>query len=127
MPAFDPSTAIWIVAALATCGVILRPWCVPEFVWAMGDAILLTVSGLIPPHAALHAIGEGLDVYLFLIGMMLLRFTQRAHLRQPLETTLNLQPLSSGARLPAFGIVLTGIVLLSASARGVQLWRPCSG
>ncbi|HEX8543725.1 MAG TPA: arsenic transporter [Pseudomonas sp.] len=254
MPAFDPSTAIWIVAALATCGVILRPWRVPEFVWAMGGAILLTVSGLIPPHAALHAVGEGLDVYLFLIGMMVLaelarqqglfdwlamyaaqhargsgqrlfdlvflvgtlvtvflsndatavvltpavyaaaraakaeplpylfvcafianaasfvlpisnpanlvifgshmpplltwlwhftlpsiaaigltylvlRFTQRAHLRQPLETTITLQPLSSGARLTAFGIVLTGIVLLSASALGVQLGLPtfCAG
>jgi len=254
MPAFDPSTAIWIVAALATCGVILRPWRVPEFVWAMGGAIVLTVSGLIPPHVALHAIGEGLDVYLFLIGMMVLaelarqqglfdwlamyaaqhargsgqrlfdlvflvgtlvtvflsndatavvltpavyaaaraakaeplpylfvcafianaasfvlpisnpanlvifgshmpplltwlwhftlpsiaaigltylvlRFTQRAHLRQPLETTISLQPLSSGARLTAFGIVLTAIVLLSASALGVQLGLPtfCAG
>jgi arsenical pump membrane protein len=254
MPAFDPSTAIWIVAALATCGVILRPWRVPEFVWAMGAAVLLTVSGLIPLHTALHAVGEGLDVYLFLIGMMVLaelarqqglfdwlamyaaqhargsgqrlfdlvflvgtlvtvflsndatavvltpavyaaaraakaeplpylfvcafianaasfvlpisnpanlvifgshmpplltwlwhftlpsiaaigltylvlRFTQRTHLRQPLETTINLQPLSSGARLTAFGIVLTGIVLLSASALGVQLGLPtfCAG
>ena len=254
MPAFDPSTAIWIVAALATCGVILRPWRVPEFVWAMGAAVLLTVSGLIPLHTALHAVGEGLDVYLFLIGMMVLaelarqqglfdwlamyaaqhargsgqrlfdlvflvgtlvtvflsndatavvltpavyaaaraakaeplpylfvcafianaasfvlpisnpanlvifgshmpplltwlwhftlpsiaaigltylvlRFTQRAHLRQPLETKINLQPLSSGARLTAFGIVLTGIVLLSASALGVQLGLPtfCAG
>jgi len=254
MPAFDPSTAIWIVAALATCGVILRPWRVPEFIWAMGAAVLLTVSGLIPLHTALHAVGEGLDVYLFLVGMMVLaelarqqglfdwlamyaaqhargsgqrlfdlvflvgtlvtvflsndatavvltpavyaaaraakaeplpylfvcafianaasfvlpisnpanlvifgshmpplltwlwhftlpsiaaigltylvlRFTQRTHLRQPLETKISLQPLSSGARLTAFGIVLTGMMLLSASALGVQLGLPtfCAG
>lgn len=254
MPAFDPSTAIWIVAALAICGVILRPWRVPEYVWAMAGAVLLTATGLIPLPIVVHAIGEGMDVYLFLIGMMVLaelarqqglfdwvamyaaqhargsaprlfnlvflvgtlvtvflsndatavvltpavyaaaraakaeplpylfvcafianaasfvlpisnpanlvvfgshmpplltwlwhftlpsiaaigltywvlRFTQRAHLRQPLETVITLQPLSSGARLTAFGLGLTGIVLLSASALGVQLGLPtfCAG
>ena len=72
MPAFNPSIVIWAVAALATCGVILRPWRVPEYIWALSGAIALTASGLIPLPAALHAVAEGMDVYLFLIGMMVL-------------------------------------------------------
>ncbi len=69
---FSTSTLIiWTVAALATVGVILRPWRIPE-VWALGGALLLTVLGLIPLPAALHAVAEGGDVYLFLIGMMVL-------------------------------------------------------
>src|SRR5471032_455981 len=72
MPAFNPSLIIWIVAALATCGVIFRPFRLPEYVWALAGALLLTGLGLIPWRLALHAVGEGSDVYLFLIGMMVI-------------------------------------------------------
>lgn len=72
MPVVDTALIIWLVAALATCGVILRPWRIPEYVWAMGGALLLTVLGLIAPQKALAAMAEGSDVYLFLIGMMVL-------------------------------------------------------
>nr|WP_314872644.1 arsenic transporter [uncultured Pseudomonas sp.] len=72
MPVVDTALIIWLVAALATCGVILRPWRIPEYVWAMGGALLLTVLGLIAPEKALAAVAEGGDVYLFLIGMMVL-------------------------------------------------------
>jgi arsenical pump membrane protein len=245
---------IWTVAALATCGIILRPWRVPEYVWAVCAAVLLTGLGFIPLHSALAAMAKGSDVYLFLIGMMVLaelarqeglfdwlamyaaqhargsgqrlfdlvflvgtlvtiflsndatavvltpavyaaakaakaeplpylfvcafianaasfvlpisnpanlvvfgshmpplltwlwqftlpsiaaigltyivlRFTQRNHLRKPLETVITLQPLSSGARLTAFGIVLTAVLLLLASALDLQLGLPtfCAG
>jgi len=254
MPAFDPTMVIWTVAALATCGIILRPWRVPEYVWAVCAAVLLTGLGFIPVHSALAAMAKGSDVYLFLIGMMVLaelarqeglfdwlamyaaqhargsgqrlfdlvflvgtlvtiflsndatavvltpavyaaakaakaeplpylfvcafianaasfvlpisnpanlvvfgshmpplmtwlwqftlpsiaaigltyivlRFTQRNHLRKPLETVITLQPLSSGARLTAFGIVLTAVLLLLASALDLQLGLPtfCAG
>ncbi|MGV2835531.1 SLC13 family permease, partial [Pseudomonas shirazensis] len=72
MPVVDTALIIWLVAALATCGVILRPWRIPEYVWAMGGALLLTMLGLIAPQKALAAMAEGGDVYLFLIGMMVL-------------------------------------------------------
>ncbi|MNM05887.1 Arsenical pump membrane protein [compost metagenome] len=72
MPTSTISLTIWAVAALATCGVILRPWRIPEYVWAMGGALLLTGLGLIAPRSALAAVAEGGDVYLFLIGMMVL-------------------------------------------------------
>src|SRR5476649_2482045 len=72
MPSLDPSTVIWFVAALAICGVILRPWRVPEYVWAVSAAVLLTGLGFIPFSSALAAVAKGADVYLFLTGMMLL-------------------------------------------------------
>ncbi len=64
--------AIWGVAALATGGVILRPWKLPEAVWAVLGALILVLAGLLPWRAALRAVSEGTDVYLFLLGMMLL-------------------------------------------------------
>ncbi|GAB7125572.1 arsenic transporter [Silvimonas sp. JCM 19000] len=62
----------WLICLIATAGVILRPLRWPEAVWACGGAALIVLLGLLPIPAALHAIGEGTDVYLFLIGMMLL-------------------------------------------------------
>lgn len=63
---------IWSIAALATAGVILRPFSLPEAVWAVAGATVLVCVGLLSPAAALHGMGRGLDVYLFLTGMMLL-------------------------------------------------------
>ena len=63
---------IWGIAATATAGVILRPFRLPEAVWAVLGALLLVLGGLLPWRDALHAVGKGVDVYLFLIGMMLL-------------------------------------------------------
>ena len=72
MPVVDTALPIWIIAPLASCGVFLRPWRVPEYAWAMGGALLLTLSGLLPLPAALAAVAKGGDVYLFLVGMMVL-------------------------------------------------------
>ena len=62
----------WGIAALATAGVIIRPFGWPEFIWAVAGAAVLVVAGLLPWHDALAGIGKGTDVYLFLTGMMLL-------------------------------------------------------
>jgi arsenical pump membrane protein len=62
----------WLVVILATAGVIIRPWRLPEAVWAVSGAAILVVCGLLPWGEALHAVGRGTDVYLFLTGMMLL-------------------------------------------------------
>jgi arsenical pump membrane protein len=64
--------AIWSIAALATAGVILRPLETPEAVWAVAGAVALVCLGLLPIGAAFRGVGKGLDVYLFLTGMMLL-------------------------------------------------------
>lgn len=67
-----PNLATWGIAALATLGVILRPFSWPEAIWAVLGAALLVVLGLLPWQVAIDGVAKGTDVYLFLIGMMLL-------------------------------------------------------
>ena len=64
--------SVWGIAAIATAGVILRPFAWPEFIWAVTGAVLLIALNLLPAAEALEAVAKGTDVYLFLIGMMLL-------------------------------------------------------
>ncbi|WP_371861268.1 SLC13 family permease, partial [Acetobacter orientalis] len=71
--------AIWAIAALATAGVIIQPFRVPEWVWAVIGAAALVLTGLIPLTMAETGLLKGGDVYLFLIGMMLLSETARAN------------------------------------------------
>jgi arsenical pump membrane protein len=66
------NSIIWGIAALATFGVIARPWNLPEFIWAVAGAVLLVSLNLLPWPDALAAAAKGVDVYFFLIGMMLL-------------------------------------------------------
>ena len=67
----------WGICAASTAGVIARPYRWPEAIWAVLGAAALLVLGLLPLGAAIAAVGKGLDVYLFLIGMMLLSETAR--------------------------------------------------
>ena len=62
----------WGIAAAATAGVIVRPFSLPEWVWAVAGAALLVALGLLSPADAAAGVAKGLDVYLFLTGMMLL-------------------------------------------------------
>ena len=62
----------WGIVALATAGVIVRPFAWPEWVWAASGAALLVLLGLLPAAGALAGVRRGTDVYLFLAGMMLL-------------------------------------------------------
>jgi arsenical pump membrane protein len=68
----SPQEIIWTVTAVATTGVIIRPFDWPEAVWAVTGAVLLVLSGLLSPRDALAGVASGMDVYLFLAGMMLL-------------------------------------------------------
>jgi arsenical pump membrane protein len=63
---------IWGIAGFATLGVIVRPFRLPEYVWAATGAGILVAFGWLPWRDALGAAGKGTDVYLFLVGMMLL-------------------------------------------------------
>ncbi len=69
--------ATWGLCAASLVGVIVRPFRWPEAIWAVTGAVLLLLFGLLPVTAALHAVAKGTDVYLFLIGMMLLSETAR--------------------------------------------------
>jgi arsenical pump membrane protein len=68
----DSTLATWGIAALATAGVITRPFRWPEAVWAVGGAIAVIGFGLLPWTDAVAGLRKGLDVYLFLAEMMLL-------------------------------------------------------
>jgi len=72
-----PHTIIWVISLLSIGGVIIRPFKLPEAVWAVSGAILLVVFGLILPSDGLTGVLKGLDVYLFLTGMMLLAESAR--------------------------------------------------
>ena len=72
MVASPAHIATWLIAALAVLGVIVRPWKLPEALWAVAAALALSIFGLITWSDAGRAVLKGTDVYLFLIGMMLL-------------------------------------------------------
>ncbi len=63
--------AVWAIAGLATAGVIVRPGRWPAAVWAVTGALTLVVTQRVPLADSWHAIGRGLDVYMFLAGMMI--------------------------------------------------------
>jgi arsenical pump membrane protein len=67
-----PHILIWIISATSILLMLLRPFKTPEFVWVSAGAMLLCLLQLIPFSLAGKAVAEGLDVYLFLTGMMLL-------------------------------------------------------
>jgi arsenical pump membrane protein len=60
------------IAGLATAGIVARPWKLPEFVWAIAGAAFLVLFNVLPWQDAFSAAAKGTDVYLFLVGMMLL-------------------------------------------------------
>jgi arsenical pump membrane protein len=62
----------WAIAAASIVGMIARPKGTSEALWASIGAVALVVFALLPPADALTAVLSGADVYLFLIGMMLL-------------------------------------------------------
>ena len=83
MPHHPAQLAIWIVTWLLCVLVFLlilwRPRHIPEYVWAVAGAVLLVLFRLLPLGAAWAAVRSGIDVYLFLAGMMLLAELARNH------------------------------------------------
>lgn len=69
----------WIIAAVSIALMLFRPFGVPEVVWTVAGAGLLCLLRLVSLLLAGHAVAEGLDVYLFLTGMMLLSELARAY------------------------------------------------
>jgi len=83
----------------------------PEWIWAMAGALLIVGCGLMSFTAAINAAAKGLDVYLFLTGMMLLSETARAYgvFDWVAATTVN---HANGSRPRLFALVyLTGVIV----------------
>ncbi len=69
----SPTLAHVVLPAIIALSILLiRPKGIPEVYWAAGGALLLVVLRLTPVKLASRAVAEGTDVYLFLVGMMLL-------------------------------------------------------
>ena len=68
-----------VIVALSILLMLVRPRGIAEAYWIGGGALLLVALRLIPLKLAGHAIAKGSDVYLFLIGMMLLSELARDH------------------------------------------------
>ncbi|WP_353072472.1 arsenic transporter [Tunturiibacter gelidiferens] len=60
------------IVGLSILLMLIRPRGIPEVWWIGGGALLLVALRLVPLALAGKAVAEGSDVYLFLIGMMLL-------------------------------------------------------
>jgi len=68
-------TGYMVLGLIVTASILLmlvRPRGIAEVWWISGGAMLLVALRLVPLKLAEHAVAEGTDVYLFLIGMMLL-------------------------------------------------------
>ncbi len=123
-PGLDPAVAAWGVAALATAGVILRPFGWPEAIWAVLGAAILVGLGLLSLHDAGLGILKGLDVYLFLVGMMLLsELARREGLFDWLAAYATRHARGSPTRLftLVFGVGTLVTVFLSNDATAVVL------
>jgi arsenical pump membrane protein len=66
------NTIAWAIVFAATACVIARPFRLPEALWAVAGAVLLVALRLLPLDEAMAGMRKGVDVYLFLTGMMLI-------------------------------------------------------
>ena len=72
IPADIAHVILPLIVAVSIALMLTRPRGIPEVWWISGGALLLIVLRLVPLELAGQAVAKGSDVYLFLIGMMLL-------------------------------------------------------
>src|SRR5215469_5353848 len=123
MPPHDAILA-WVIIALATAGVIVRPFRLPEAIWAVAGAAALVLLGLLPLGDALIGMRKGIDVYLFLIGMMLIaELAQREGLFDYLASFAVEHARGSPRRLflLVYGVGILVTVFLSNDATAIVL------
>ena len=119
-----PAVFTWLIAAVTIGCVLGRPGNLPEAVFASAGAALLVVCGLLPLHDAWSAVSKGLDVYLFLTGMMLLSEIAR---REGVFDWCALVAVTHARRSPArlfwlvYGVGVVVTVFLSNDATAVVM------
>jgi arsenical pump membrane protein len=65
-------TLVWITVTITILLILVRPKRIPEAVWAVSAALIFVLLRVLSPREALAATARGMDVYLFLAGMMVL-------------------------------------------------------
>lgn len=114
----------WVLIAVATSAVILRPWRLPEALWAVAGALALVGLRLLEPAQAWAGVRRGQDVYLFLAGMMLLsELARREGVFDWLAVWAARRAAGSGRRLFGWVYVVGALVtaFLSNDATAVVL------
>ncbi|TAA11169.1 arsenic transporter [Pseudoxanthomonas winnipegensis] len=115
---------VWATTAATVVCVVTRPGRLPEWVYAVAGALVVALSGALPWAGVGHAVGEGLDVYLFLAGMLLLsELARREGLFDWVAQLAAQHARGSGRRLFAL-VFATGVVVttfLSNDATAVVL------
>lgn len=69
---FLQAVFVVVLSVISIVCMLLRPRRIPEVYWSCGGAMVLITARLLPLQKAKHAVSRGIDVYLFLIGMMIL-------------------------------------------------------
>ena len=111
----------WTIAASTVAAMFVRPRRIPEAIWACLGAGLLLAFHLVPFPEALDAVTKGYDVYLFLVGMMVLaELARREGVFDWLAGIAICAAAGSRARLFALiyllGIVVTTVLSNDATA-----------
>jgi arsenical pump membrane protein len=124
LPVAASHAILLAVVALSIVLMLVRPRGIQEVYWIGGGVLLLLALGLVPFRLAGRAVAEGLDVYLFLTGMMILSELAREQgVFDWLSSTAIRHARGSSARLftlvYALGTAVT--VLMSNDATAVVL------
>jgi len=72
MPPAVSQVVLLLIVTVSIVLMLIRPRGIQEVYWIGGGVLLLLALGLVPVRLAGRAVAEGLDVYLFLTGMMIL-------------------------------------------------------
>lgn len=115
---------IWIISLASIALMLVRLRGIAEFVWISLGAVILVATRLVPLHDALHAVDEGVDVYLFLTGMMILAELAREEGVFDWVADIAVHHAGGSARRLFFYVYLTGVFVtafLSNDATAVVL------
>jgi arsenical pump membrane protein len=115
------SIVTFAIAASTAAGVVFRPFRLPEAVWAIAASLIILALGILSPEDSWAAIMKGADVYLFLVGMMLLsELARKKGLFDWIAAIATLQAKGSPRRLFVLvyfiGIVVTALLSNDATA-----------
>jgi hypothetical protein len=79
IPAGPAHLLLPLIVAISILLMLIRPKGIAEVYWVGGGVLLLAALRLVPLGLVAGAVAKGMDVYLFLIGMMLLSELAKEH------------------------------------------------
>ena len=108
-----PSWLPIAIALLTVAAIVVRPWRVPEWVWAVAGASAETICGAVGARDSWIAVAAGANVYAFLIGVLALAETARS---QSVFVWLagHAERLAAGSRLATLALVYGAGIVVTA-------------